>query len=163
MGTNTRAQPATTENDTKAVERAVASHPFLHGLTPEILRLLASNAMLVRYGAGEWIFREGEPANRFYLIQRGEVALEAGRGDGARRVVQTLGPNDVLGWSWLFPPYVWQFNARALGTVEAIFFYGTRLREQCEEDKAVGYELMKRMVCAVVQRLLSARKQLLTL
>lgn len=143
------------------VEQAVASHPFLQGLPPEVLRALASNAMLVHYSPGEWIFRQGEPANRFYLIQRGTVTLEAAKQNGERGLVQTLGPDDVLGWSWLFPPYVWQFDARALEPVDAIFFYGTRLREQCEENNDMGYALMKRMVSAVIQRLMFARKQLL--
>jgi CRP-like cAMP-binding protein len=163
METNTSTPAAGVESTTAGtIESAVAAHPFLQKLTTEALRLLASNAMLVRYNAGEWIFRQNEPANRFYLIQRGKVALEASRKDGTRVVVQTIGPDDVLGWSWLFAPYLWQFDARVVEPVEAIFFYGTRLREQCEENNALGYELMKRMVSAVVQRLLSARRELLT-
>jgi len=145
----------------RSVEAAVVGHPFLRGLSAEALRTLASNAMLVNYAASEQIFREGDPANRFYLIEQGQVALESVRGSGGKTLIQTIGPGDVLGWSWLFPPYVWQFDARALAPVEAIFFYGTRLREQCEQDHQLGYELMKRMAAVVIQRLQAARAQLL--
>jgi CRP-like cAMP-binding protein len=77
-------------------------------------------------------------------------------------VVQIIGPGEVLGWSWLFPPYYWQFDTRALEPTTAIFFYGTRLREQCEQDHAFGYEMMKRMTQVVIHRLQAARKQLLS-
>jgi CRP-like cAMP-binding protein len=77
--------------------------------------------------------------------------------------IQTIGPGDVLGWSWLFPPYYWNFDARALEPTTAIFFYGTRLRDECEQDKALGYELMKRMTAVAIQRLQATRRQLLAL
>ena len=147
----------------KAVESVIAEHPFLHGLKPEHLRLLADNSMRMRYEAGELIFREGDPANRFYLIEQGRVSLESHRRDEAPVAVQVIGPGDVLGWSWLFPPYYWHFDARAVEPTMAIFFYGTRLREQCEQDHDFGFEMMKRMTPVVIHRLQATRKQLLSL
>ena len=117
--------------------------------------------MRMRYEAGELIFREGDPANRFYLIEQGQVSLESHRKDEAPVAVQVIGPGDVLGWSWLFPPYCWHFDARVLEPTTAIFFNGTRLREQCEQDHDFGFEVMKRMTQVVIQRLQAARKQLL--
>jgi CRP-like cAMP-binding protein len=146
----------------QTVESVIAGHPFLRDLKPEHLRLLTDSAMRVRYEADELIFREGDPANRFYLIEQGRVSLESHRRDEAPVAVQVIGPGDVLGWSWLFPPYYWQFDARALEPTTAVFFYGTRLREQCEQDHAFGYEMMKRMTQVVIQRLQAARKQLLS-
>ena len=145
----------------KAVESVIAGHPFLRGLKPEHLRLLTDSAMRMRYEAGELIFSEGDPANRFYLIEQGRVSLESPRRDKAPVAVQVIGPGDVLGWSWLFPPYYWHFDARALEPTTAIFFYGTRLREQCEQDHDFGFEMMKRMTQVVIHRLQAARKQLL--
>jgi CRP/FNR family cyclic AMP-dependent transcriptional regulator len=145
----------------KAVESVIAEHPFLRGLKPEHLRLLADSAMRMNYQAGEIIFREGDPANRFYLIERGSVSLEAHRKDEAPVVVQTIGLGDVLGWSWLFPPYYWHFDARATEPTTAIFFYGTRLREQCERDHDFGFEMMKRMTQVVIRRLQATRKEML--
>ena len=145
----------------KAVESVIAEHPFLRGLKPAHLRLLADSAMRMRYEANALIFREGDPANRFYLIEQGRVSLESPRIDEAPVAVQVIGPGEVLGWSWLFPPYYWHFDARALEPTTAIFFYGTRLREQCEQDHSFGYEMMKRMAQVVIDRLQATRKQLL--
>jgi CRP-like cAMP-binding protein len=147
----------------KAVEKVIAEHPFMRGLKPVHLRLLADSAMRMHYEAGELIFREGDPANRFYLIEQGRVSLESHRRDEAPVAVQVIGPGDVLGWSWLFPPYYWHFDARALEPATAIFFYATRLREQCEQDHDFGYEMMKRMTHVVIHRLQAARKQLLSI
>jgi CRP/FNR family cyclic AMP-dependent transcriptional regulator len=146
----------------KAVESVVAEHPFLRGLKSEHLRLLADSAMRLHYEAGELIFREGDPANRFYLVEQGRVSVESRRGDGAPVGVQVIGPGDVLGWSWLFPPCYWHFDARALEPTTAIFFYGTRLRERCEQDHAFGYEMMKRTAQVAIHRLQATRKQLLS-
>jgi CRP-like cAMP-binding protein len=146
----------------KAVESVIAGHPFLRDLKPAHVRLLADSAIRVRFEKDELIFREGDPANRFYLIEQGHVSLESHRRDEAPVVVQIIGPGEVLGWSWLFPPYYWQFDTRALEPTTAIFFYGTRLREQCEQDHAFGYEMMKRMTQVVIHRLQAARKQLLS-
>jgi CRP-like cAMP-binding protein len=75
--------------------------------------------------------------------------------------IQTVGPGDVLGWSWLFPPYFWHFNARVLQPTVAIFFYATPLREECESDHELGYELFKRMAEVMLTRLQATRRQLL--
>ncbi len=145
----------------KAVESVIAEHAFLKGLKPQHLQVLADNAMRMRYEPGALIFCEGEPANRFYLIEKGKVSLESHRRDEPPVPVQTIGPGDVLGWSWLVPSYYWHYDARALEPTTAIFFYGTRLREACEQDHDLGYELMKRMTQVVIQRLQATRKQLL--
>lgn len=147
----------------KAVEGVIAAHPFLQGLKPEHLRLLAENALRMRYGAGDLIFREGDPANRFYLIEQGRVSVESPQRDRAPVTVQVIGPGDVLGWSWLFQPYYWHFDARALEPTTAIFFYGTRLREQCEQDHEFGFAMMKRTAQVLIQRLQATRKELSTL
>lgn len=117
--------------------------------------------MRVHHRAGEIIFHEGEPANRFYLIEQGRVLLESPRREQLPVTLQVIGSGDVLGWSWLFPPYYWHFDARTVEPTTAIFFYGTRLREQCEQDHDFGYEMMKRMAQVLVQRLQVARSQLL--
>lgn len=145
----------------ETLESLIAAHPFVQGLSPEHVQSLCEYAMLSDFAAGETIFRQGDPANRFYLILSGTVALEARGADGARTLLQEIGDGEVLGWSWLFPPYYWNFDARALAPVKAVFFYGTRLRENCEVDHHLGYELMKRMAEIVINRLQNARKKLL--
>ena len=134
------------------LEAAVAAHPYLIGISPPHIRLLADCAMRSQFTAGQIIFQKGETANRFYLIERGRVALESSAGDEVVRVDE-VGPGDLLGWSWIFPPYVWHFDARAIEPTTAIFLYGTILREYCENDPALGYELFKRMSEVMMRRL----------
>jgi len=139
----------------------VALHPFLVGMNHTQLTLLTDCAIAAHFKPGQIILREGEMANRFYLIESGKVALESGENFGEPVIVETIGAGDLLGWSWMFPPYVWHFTARAVETTEAIFFYGTILREYCERDPSLGYELFKRMAPIMLRRLQAARKKLL--
>jgi CRP-like cAMP-binding protein len=141
--------------------KIIGSHPFLKDLDSHQQRLLADCAMDKNFAAGELIFREGDPANRFYLIVEGKVALESYVQDRGRVEVQTIGKGDVLGWSWLFPPYYWQFDARALEPTKAIFFYATPLREEAENDHELGYELYKRFAEIMLKRLQATRRRLL--
>ena len=143
----------------KPLETAIAEHPFGKGLSPQHLKVITECAMRSHFDADEPIFQEGEMANRFYLIHKGKVVLIASERGQPHRI-QIIGPGDVLGWSWLFPPYYWHFDARAVEATDAIFFYGTRLREECEQDQGLGYELMKRMAEIIIQRLQSTRRQL---
>jgi CRP/FNR family transcriptional regulator, cyclic AMP receptor protein len=157
------ASPVGNQPEGQALLRIIAQHPFLKGMTVQHLETLAASAMLKDFAAGELIFSSDDVANRFYLIREGKIALESARTDEESLLVQHIGAGDVLGWSWLFPPYYWHFSARAVEPTKAIFFYGTRLREQCEEDKVFGYELIKRMAQIVIERLQATRKQLLQL
>jgi CRP-like cAMP-binding protein len=141
----------------------LAAQPFLKGLSKVQLEVLSCNAMEIEFPAGRMVFKEGLAANRFYIILEGEVALEsaaAKKGDCAK-LIQTIKTGDVLGWSWLFPPYKWNFDARAVKPTKAIIFFATTLRELCEKDHALGYELMKRVTKVVITRLQSTRLQLL--
>ena len=147
--------------DRAKLEADVAAHPFLIGMGANHIRLLADCAMHSHFEAGQVIFREGETANRFYLIEHGKVALESSTlGEPVR--IEEIGDGDLLGWSWLFPPYAWHFSARALEDTAAIFFYGTILREYCEKDHSLGFELFKRMSLVMLPRLQAARQKLLS-
>ncbi len=137
----------------------LAAQPFLKGLSRPQLEVLADNAMEVAFPAGKMIFNEGLAANRFYIILEGEVALESAAGKKAGQLVQTIHAGDVLGWSWLFPPYQWSFDARAVKPTRAIIFFATTLRELCESDHALGYEWMKRVTKVVIERLQATRRQ----
>ena len=144
-----------------SLEADVAAHPFLIGLSERHIKLLADCAMKTHFAAEETIFREGETANRFYLIEEGEVLLESTPSGGTPTVIDTVEAGDLLGWSWLVPPYIWHFGARAAKPTTAIFFYGTILREYCEQDHSLGYELFKRMSSVMIHRLQAARTRLL--
>ena len=139
----------------------LAAQPFLKGMSERQLKLLADYSMLAEFKAGERIFNEGDIANRFYLILEGHVELESSVYVDQAIHIQTLGVGDVLGWSWLFPPYYWHFDARAVTAAKAIFFYMTHLRELCEENHDLGYELMKRVSGIVIKRLQATRCELI--
>lgn len=142
-----------------AILEEIAGHPFLQGLQAEHLSLLAECAMRSHFARDEQIFRVGDPANRFYLLQKGKVALESSSHGGVK-TLQCIGAGDVLGWSWLFPPYTWHFDARTMEPTEAIFLYGTRVRERCEANHDLGYEMMKRTASVLIDRLISVRRDL---
>jgi len=129
------------------------AQPFLKGMAARQLEILSAESMLAEFKTDERILYEGGPANRFYLILEGRVELESPMREGESIHTQTLSKGDVLGWSWIFPPYRWHFDARAVTPTKAIFFYGTRLRELCEENHDFGYELMKRISEIVIKRL----------
>jgi CRP/FNR family cyclic AMP-dependent transcriptional regulator len=145
-----------------ALEAQVAAHPFFIGMNAHYIRLLADCAMATRFEKDHVIFRAGEPANRFYLIESGKVVLESGEdAGGALVIIDTISAGDLLGWSWIFPPYIWHFTARAVKPTSSIFFYGTILREYCDKDPMLGYELFKRMSEVMIRRLQRARSELL--
>ena len=151
----------TMQIETEPIATRVALHPFLAGMNRVQLSLLADCAMATHFKKGQTILREGEFANRFYLIESGKVVLEALDVSGKPLIIETIGSGDLLGWSWMFPPYTWRFTARAVEPIAAIFFYGTILREYCEKDHSLGYELLKRMSAVMVKRLQAARKNML--
>jgi CRP/FNR family transcriptional regulator, cyclic AMP receptor protein len=142
---------------------AISAHPFAADMKPEYQQKLVEAAMFKQFEQDEIVFDEGDPANRFYLICHGKIALESRANSDSAPLIQFVHEGDVLGWSWLFPPYYWHFSARAVVPTSAIFFYGTRLREQCEEDPVFGFDLMKRVAAIAIKRLQATRLQLLQL
>jgi CRP-like cAMP-binding protein len=147
----------------KTLNEVIIKHAFFHGMKPAHLALLTDGAKTVQFKTGDILFREGEPANQFYLIESGKIALEAHEPANGTTLVQTLATGDVLGWSWLFPPFIWHFQARAIEPVSAIILSGAHLLVTAERNHDFGYELMKRVAHVVIHRLQATRKQLLAL
>jgi len=145
----------------ETLERILSEHPFFAGMAEEHMDLLVGCASNVRFEAGQFILREGQQANNFYLIRQGQVSLEIYAPDRGSITIQTLGAGEILGWSWLVPPYYWRMDARALELTRAIALDGKCLREKCEKDHHLGYELLKRFSQVMVEHLTSTRLQLL--
>ena len=145
----------------QTLEPLLRGHKFFAGLDPDHLALLVGCASNVVFPAGTFLFREGEPAETFFLIRDGKVALEiAAPGRGAL-VVQTLGEEDVAGFSWLIEPHRWEFDGRAVERVRAVQMDGACLRGKCDEDLRLGYELMRRFAGLATNRLQATRLQVL--
>ena len=145
----------------ETLEPILAQHPFLKELEPRHLKILVGCASNVRLNAGQILFHESEEANQFYMIRQGKVAIEILAPELGPITVQTVGEGDVLGWSWLIPPYRWRFSARAVELTRAIALDGKCLRQKSEEDHDLGYELLKRFSGIIVERLEATRLQLL--
>jgi CRP-like cAMP-binding protein len=145
------------------LERLIAEHPFFGDLEPRYFQILVGCAANVRFDPGQFIFRMGEAADRFYLIRHGRVAVEVYLAERGAVVLQTLGPGDVLGWSWFVPPYRWRFDARAVELTRAVAMDGACLRQKCQQDHGLGYQLLRRIATVMAQRLESARLQLVNM
>jgi CRP/FNR family transcriptional regulator, cyclic AMP receptor protein len=145
----------------ETLERVVAAHPFFADLHTQYTQLLVGCASNLRITSGTYVFREGEEADQFYLIRKGRIALEVAAPQHKPIIVDTLEEGDILGWSWLVPPYRWRLNARAVETTMAIALDGKCLRAKCEENHDLGYELLKRFALVMDRRLEATRFQLL--
>jgi CRP/FNR family cyclic AMP-dependent transcriptional regulator len=139
----------------------LAEIPVLAGLDAEHRELIAGCGQNVVFRADEYVFREGDPANMFYAIRSGAIGLELASPTQPPLVIETLHEGDVLGWSWLFPPYRVRYDARAIGEVHAIAFDGACLRGKCDDDHDLGYELMRRFAEVITERLQATRIRLL--
>jgi len=145
----------------QTLEPVLAEHPFLSGMRPAHLATITGCASNVRFDAGQTLFREGEEANHFFVVRTGHVAIEAFSPGQGPVTIHTVGDGDILGWSWLVPPYRWRFDAKAVELTRAIALDGKCLRGKCETDHELGYELLKRFADIIAQRLDQTRMQLL--
>jgi CRP/FNR family cyclic AMP-dependent transcriptional regulator len=145
----------------ETLERILSDHPFFRGLDPRYLTLLVGCAANVRFRTGEFVFRTGEEANQFFLIRQGNLALEISAPGQPPLIVQTVGEGEILGWSWLIPPYHWKFDAHALEPTRALALDGKCMRAKCEADHDLGYELLKRFAHIMEERLLATQLQVM--
>ncbi len=138
---------------------ALSKHPFLRGLARPHLETLAQCTQQITMTADQFLGREREAATAWYLIQSGRVGIEVRQGGRDMVRVLVLGPGDIVGWSWLVPPYRWQFDARVIDTVRALALDAESLRKLCEGDHELGYQLLKRLIVVVSSRLAATQKQ----
>lgn len=147
--------------ETTGLDKVVREHKFFAGLDEEFLKLVVGCARNVRFEAGQYLFHEGGAADQLFLLRHGRVALEVSAPGRGSVTFQTVGENEIVGVSWLFPPYRWTYDARAVELVRAVAMDATCLRDKCEADHDLGYDVMKRLVPILVQRLQATRMQVL--
>lgn len=135
--------------------------PLFADLSDGHIEVISECANDMRFPAGETIYAEGDPAERFMILQEGRVAIDMDTPHRGVLTVQTVGPGEVLGWSWLFPPHEWHYNARAVRETKAIALDADCLRARIERDPGLGYELMKRFSAIMLSRLEATRMQLM--
>lgn len=144
------------------LHRLVSTHPFLAGLNEHQVQIVAECAKLERFAANELLFRAGDPARGFYLLESGSIAVEGGPHEPPGAVIDTVSAGEPLGWSWIFEPYICQYGARATEPTTALFIDALRLAEHRGGDLTLGHELFKRMSQVMVRRLTAARHKILT-
>ena len=147
----------------ESLQELLMGHPFFAGLDDSTVSMLVGCARNVHYRPGEYLFREGEAADYFFVVRRGRVALDVHVPGQAEQVIDTVDEGDVVGWSWLVPPYRWFFDARAVQDVSAVAVDASCLRAKCDEDPALGYAMMQRVAQVMYHRLQSARVRMLDL
>ncbi|HSH37759.1 MAG TPA: cyclic nucleotide-binding domain-containing protein [Chthoniobacterales bacterium] len=138
----------------------VIAHPFLAGMSAQHLELLADCAELKQLNANEVIFRAGDPARGFYLIESGSVSVEADAGDRPPVSIDLVKAGEPLGWSWMYEPFVCEYGGRATEPTTALFFDAVRLTQHRGADLTLGHELFKRMSQVMVRRLNAARAKI---
>ena len=143
------------------LERILKEHPFLGGLDDKYIKLLVGCASNVVFKAGEFIFKEGGDADTFYFIRSGKVLIETYVPQQGPVMIRQRESGEILGWSWMVPPYKWHFDARATELTRAIAMDGKCLREKCEKDHDLGYEVMQRFSLIIAERLEATRLQLM--
>jgi len=137
----------------ETLAQMLAGVPLFEGMSGDELDLLAGCGANVHFADGDYLFRKGDPADSFYVIRHGGVTLEAFEPARGPLMIETVGPGEVVGWSWLFAPYRWHLDARALSSVRATAFDGACLRGKCDADPALGYDLMGRFAQILIERL----------
>ena len=145
----------------EGLERIVKEHPFFGGMQEPFCKLVCGCAKNVRFEAGQYLFREGDPADEFYLLRHGRVALQVTAPGRGAVTFQTVVEGEIVGVSWLVPPYRWTNDAKAIELTRAIAMDATCLRQKCESDHDLGYEMMKRFMPILIQRLQATRLQIL--
>ena len=143
----------------QSLEQIIKQHSFFKSLEQKYIDFIVGCTTNAFFKPEEVILKEDENADKFYLIRSGKVAIYIGK---PREItVQTIGEGEILGWSWLVPPYRYRFSAKATENTRALSLDGKCLREKCEKNPDLGYELLKRIVSVLTDRLEATRLQLL--
>ncbi len=136
-------------------------HPFFSGMDDQHVKFLADSAAETRISEGAILFRQGKPADKFYLLRSGDVSVQVPALVGPVLEIQRIGEGQLLGWSWLIPPYKWNFQARVEADSTFLEFDGRAVLARCEEDSKFGYELLKRFAALMSERLEAARQKMM--
>ena len=145
----------------QTIDQLLRDVPLFSGLSEPELELIAGCGSNVNFKEGELLFKDGEEANTFYVLRHGSVALETFVPTRGAVTIETIDAGEVVGWSWLFPPHRWHFDARAVSLVRATSFDGACLRDKCMADPKLGYDLMFRFAQVLIERLQWTRQRLL--
>jgi CRP-like cAMP-binding protein len=146
---------------TQTLEDSLSTHAFCSGMDNSFVRFLSDSATELQITKGGVLFQYGKPADKFYLVRKGKVSVQVPALMGPTLEIQTLGEDQLLGWSWLIPPYRWNFQARALEDSDLLEFDGSAILARCQEDPKFGYDVFKRFATLMSERLDAARQKMM--
>ena len=147
--------------NSQSVADFLSRHPFFTGLDDQYIEFLTDSAVETQIGEGGILFRQGTPADKFYLLKSGKVSVQVPALVGPVLEIQRIGENQILGWSWLIPPYRWNFQARVEEDASLLEFDGRAVLARCEEDPRFGFEMLKRFAALMSERLEAARQKMM--
>ena len=148
--------------DTKSINQILKEQEFFRDLDPDLLNVIAGAASIQNFESHTYLFYQGKTSESFYLVLEGSIGIQVYGGEAGFVTLEEAGPGEVVGWSWLLPPYQWVFSGEVLKSTQVITFNGITLRGICEENKRFGYELAKRFTHLITERLNQTRLKLLT-
>jgi CRP/FNR family cyclic AMP-dependent transcriptional regulator len=146
--------------DKENIHSILKSHPFFNGLESEFMKVIIDSASIEEIATHQYLFYEGESASNFYLVLEGLIGIQVFAGEGGFINIQKVGSGEIIGWSWLLPPNAWFFSGEVLEPSRVVTFNGENLRNICESNHDLGYELAKRLTTVVIQRLSETRLKL---
>jgi len=147
--------------NSQSIAEYLYHHPFFSGMEDSHIKFLADSAVETRISEGGILFRQGKPADKFYLLRSGQVSVQVPALVGPVLEIQRIGEGQLLGWSWLIPPYKWNFQARVEADSTFLEFDGRAVLARCEEDAKFGYALLKRFAALMSDRLEAARQKMM--
>ena len=145
----------------QSTENYLSAHDFFKGLDSNFIKFLANHTVVRQIKKGDVLFHQGKHADKFYLLRSGQVSLQVPALMGPALEIQVVGEDQLVGWSWLIPPYQWNFLARAIEDSNLLEFDGATILSHCEEDPKFGYELYKRFATMMSERLNAARQKMM--
>lgn len=146
---------------TSTLQTVLEKHPFLEGIRGDLMAIMTGCAKNRRFEAGDYLTREEEDADRFFLLRTGRVAVRVRGSRAGGLTILTVSPGEMVGWSWLVAPHRYRFDSQALEPTTAFELDGRCLRTKCEENPELGYEILRRVSVALAQRLDAVQLQLL--
>ena len=145
----------------KTIFDLLKEHTFFEELDENYIKIIAECGQNIHSSPGQYLAREGAPADSFYILRKGNAHVEINAAPYGTKLIHSLSAGDIAGWSWIFPPYTWRFDIKVTSSLSAIALDAACLRKKCESDHTLGYQLMKKFAYIMTNRLKETRVQLL--
>jgi CRP-like cAMP-binding protein len=145
----------------QSITEYLSAHEFFSEFSDDDLKFLCECSSTHEIKKGQILFRQGEHADKFYIVRSGRISIQMPAIMGPTLEIQAVEEDQVLGWSWLISPYRWNFQTKAEEDSELLQFDGTAILARCEQEPKFGYELLKKFAGLMSVRLNAARQKMM--